>query len=117
QFLNVGRNSSRAVAGDAPFMTTCWPSKKSAEYSGYDGIARKPENGANGVLVHSHPLPTRSSTPHALLPAGWLPAGSGSQLEKSNTPRAAVGSSFPQGWVRALTSGAEDSSGAPYAAR
>ena len=30
----VGRSSSRAVAGDAPFITKCSPSKKSAEYSG-----------------------------------------------------------------------------------
>ena len=59
-----------AVTGDAPFMTRCSLSKKSAEYSGYDAIGRKPGNGANVVPVHSHPLPTRSSTPQALRPAG-----------------------------------------------
>ena len=74
------------MAGEAPFITRCSPSKKSAEYSGYEAIALNPGNGAKTVLVHSQPLPTRSSTPQALLPLGWLPAGSGSQLEKSNTP-------------------------------
>ena len=52
------------------------------------------------MLVHFQPLPTRSSTPHALAPAGWLPAGSGSQLEKSNTPCSGDGSASPHGCVR-----------------
>src|SRR5207247_116811 len=77
-----------ALAGVAPLIAKCWPSKKPAEYSGYDAMARNPANGANGVLVHSQPFPMRSSTPHALAPAGWLPAGSGSQLVKSTTLRA-----------------------------
>src|SRR5439155_9936508 len=89
-----------AVAGDAPFMTKCSPSKKSAEYSGYDAIAWKPGNGANGVLVHSHPLPTRSSTPQALDPVGCAPAGPGSHEEKSNTPCSAAGSASPHGCRR-----------------
>src|SRR5439155_2347970 len=92
--------SSRAVAGEAPLTTKCSPSKKSAEYSGYDAMARNPGNGANAVLVHSHPLPTMSSTPQALAPAGWLPAGSGSQLEKLNTPWTAPGSASPHGCRR-----------------
>src|SRR5213076_377956 len=91
QLRNVGRSSSRAVAGDAPFMTMCSPSKKSAEYSGYEFIGWNPANGPKVVLVHSQPLPTRSSTPQALTPFGWLPAGSGSQLVKSNTPCSAEG--------------------------
>ena len=40
-------HSVAAVAGDAPFITKCWPSKKSAEYSGYDAIGWNPGNGAN----------------------------------------------------------------------
>ena len=39
QLRNVGRISSREVAGEAPFITKWAPSKKSAEYSGYDAIA------------------------------------------------------------------------------
>src|SRR5580765_2052358 len=84
-------------------MTMCSPSKKSAEYSGYDAAAWKPGKGANVVLVHSQPLPTRSSTPQALAPDGWLPAGCGSQLEKSKTPYASDGSASPHGCRRAAS--------------
>src|SRR5712692_6146683 len=94
-------------------MTKCSPSKKSAEYSGYDGIGRNPGNGPNVVLVHSQPLPTRSSTPQALAPVGWLPAASGSQDEKSKTPCASVGSALPHGWARSVASPCGD----PNAAR
>src|SRR4029453_8395902 len=38
QLRNDGRINSRAVAGEAPFMTKCSPSKKSAESSGYEAI-------------------------------------------------------------------------------
>ena len=68
-YLN-GRSSSAAVADEAPFITMCSPSKKSAEYSGYDAIGLNPGKGANTLLVHSQPFPTRSSTPKALRPAG-----------------------------------------------
>ena len=68
QLRKVGRSSSRAVAGDAPFITKCSPSKKSAEYSGYDAIGAEAGERRESVLVHSQPLPTRSSTPQALSP-------------------------------------------------
>ena len=41
------------------------------------GSGSKPGKGANGVDVHSQPLPTRSATPKALSPAGWAPTGTG----------------------------------------
>src|SRR4029450_12294452 len=47
QLRNDGRISSLAVAGDAPFMTKCSPSKKSAEYSGYEAIGGRAGKGAN----------------------------------------------------------------------
>ncbi len=41
-------------------MTQCFPSKKSAEYSGYVGIGANPGKPAKTESVHSQPLPTRS---------------------------------------------------------
>ena len=38
----------------------------------------KPGSGANGVEVHSHPLPSRSITPKALAPAGCASTAVGS---------------------------------------
>jgi hypothetical protein len=76
----------RDVTGEAPFITKCRPSKKSAEYCGYDAIGLKPSKGEKGVDVHSQPFPMRSSTPQALAPSGEHPIGSGSKRRKSKFP-------------------------------
>ena len=110
QLRNVGRSSSRAVAGDAPFMTNARRRRSRPSIPGTTAIARNPGNGANVVLVHSQPLPTRSSTPQALAPAGWLPAGwdPSSRNRRRRAPPSAR---------RRPTDGARSPAGDPNAAR
>ena len=43
------------------------------------------------VAVHSHPLPSRSATPNALLPCRKAPTGVGSQLSKIEVAESAIG--------------------------
>src|ERR1043166_8769968 len=87
-----------AVAHDAPFRTKCLPSKKSAEYSGYVSCGAKPETDANGVSVHSQPLPQSSWMPQGLIPSGCEPTGLGDQWMKLKLPWRGAGASVPQAY-------------------
>ena len=67
--------------------------------------ARSRATAPNGVEVHSQPLPMRSATPHALLPAGCASTGSGSKRAKSKLPCSSPGGSAPHGKARSLAAG------------
>ncbi len=69
------------------------------------GYASKPGNGANGVSVHSQPLPTRSCTPQALAPAGMRAHRRRRPVAKSKLPCASPGRLRPTGRARSPSAG------------